>query len=65
MAFTPDGRLLVTRQSGSLRVVTAAGATAQPFAVAVKFIDRANPETGGVASLDSSAFAVTVSIVPG
>lgn len=25
MAFTPDGRLLVTRQSGSLRVVTAAG----------------------------------------
>ena len=26
MAFTPDGRLLVTRQSGSLRVVTAAGA---------------------------------------
>ncbi len=26
MAFTPDGRLLVTRQGGSLRVVTAAGA---------------------------------------
>ncbi|MBK9375976.1 MAG: PQQ-dependent sugar dehydrogenase [Holophagales bacterium] len=26
MAFTPDGRLLVTRQSGSLRVVSAAGA---------------------------------------
>ena len=26
MAFTPDGRLLVTRQSGSVRVVTAAGA---------------------------------------
>lgn len=26
MAFTPDGRLLVTRQSGSLRVVTPAGA---------------------------------------
>lgn len=26
MAFTPDGRLLVTQQSGGLRVVTAAGA---------------------------------------